>query len=371
MRALRRCFVCLMLVLPMPGCRDRGPAAGGGGKTDPRILWATSVGTPAFPTSTPAVGSDGTVYAQGRMQATVTWDGRPARPGILQAVLHAIDATGAVVRSLPGTSIRTPTSFDFWTRVAPWGTAYAVDSEGGLYGMFTDGTQLYRSVGHGLIGPPAIAENGRLFVGSSRGVWGFDLQAAGDAAAFSFADTSYAPAPVLGPDGSMYAPTIHRMYGLGPGGDVKWETRAGLTTPVLDPQGRLYYTNKNRLVALDTGGAQLWEFHADDDLSVPALAPDGSVVVIGAQGLVHVVAPDGGRRWAFAMETAVWSLPVVGADGTIYTSDRMGRITAITPAGKRRWSLKMSTTCGTPAAGDAGRVYVECRDGKVYAIAPP
>jgi outer membrane protein assembly factor BamB len=64
-------------------------------------------------------------------------------------------------------------------------------------------------------------------------------------------------------------------------------------------------------------------------------------------------------------------LPAVGGDGTVYATDRSGRLTALTPAGKRRWSLKLGGTCGTPALGDDGAVYLDCNDGKVYKVAPP
>jgi outer membrane protein assembly factor BamB len=360
------------MVLPAAtSCRSRSERAATGGGRDARVLWAVKVNASAIPTLGPAVGSDGTVYAQGRMQATSTWDGRPAMEGMQQAVLHAIDSAGNVVRSLPGTSVRTLTHFRLWIRLAPWGAAYAVDSEGGLYGMFTDGTQQYRSVKQSLFGPPAIADNGRLFVGVSRGTAGFDLQGLEDPAQTVFQASSYTLAPVFAPDGGMYVPALRGLYALDAYGEVKWSAPTGLAAPTLGPQGMVYCSSKNRLLALDGNGTQAWEYHADDELSAPALAPDGSLVVIGAQGLLHVVAPDGQRRWAYALETAAWSLPAVGGDGTVYATDRSGRLTALTPAGKRRWSLKLGGTCGTPALGDDGAVYLDCNDGKVYKVAPP
>lgn len=366
---MRGRLACLLVPLALTACRGRGPAAAGAAGGGPRVLWSTAVGTWAAPESSPTVGDDGTVFTPGSIQANVDWNGRPAAKGMRQGCLHEVAASGAVVRTLPGSVIRDG-SFQVWSRVSPWGTAYAVDSEGGLYGMFRDGTQVFRSAGQRLIGPPAISDNGRLLVGSWRGVLGFDLEAQGDAAAFSFAEGTYSRPPVLGPDGTFYAATLRRLYAVDALGEVKWGVPGGHTTPVLDEGGRLYFTVKNRLVALDLGGSQLWEYHADDDLSAPALAADGTVVVIGAAGLVHAVGADGQRQWSFAMDTAAWSLPVAGPDGAVYVSDRAGRISAIEPGGRPRWFITMRTACGTPAVGQGGVVYVECRDGKLYAVSP-
>jgi outer membrane protein assembly factor BamB len=368
---MRRPGVCLLLALALVSCRGRQESAARGGSKEVRVLWAAKLDGVVPPMLGPAVAEDGTVYAQGRMQATTTWDGRPAMQGMQQAVLHALDSAGTVVRSLPGTTVRGLGGFKLWIRVAPWGAAYAVDSEGGLYGMFTDGTQHYRQVKEGLFGPPAIADNGRLFVGASRGTVGYDLQGEDDPAQVLYQASSYTLAPVFAPDGATYVPALRGLQALDAYGGVKWSVPAGLAMPVVGPQGTVYCSAKNRLLAVDVNGSQLWEYHADDDLTPPVMAPDGSVVVIGTQGLLHVVAPDGQRRWAFALETMVHSLPVVGGDGTIYVSDREGRVMAIGAAGKRRWAIRMKRECGTPAVTAAGTVYVQCADGTLYALAPP
>lgn len=350
-------------------CRGREPAARRDARKGPRVLWSAAVGTWAAVESRPAVGN-GTVYSPGSEQASVTWDGRPAPEGMRRGCLHEVDASGTILRTLPGSVIRDGT-FRIWARMSSWGTAYAVDSEGGLYGMFADGRQAFRPVGERLMGPPAIADNGRLLVGSWKGVLGFDLEAQDDAAAFVFAPGTYSRPPVLGADGTFYAATLRALYAVDALGDVKWRLReTSRNDPVLDEAGRLYYTVKNTLAAVDAGGSPLWEYHADDELGPPVLAADGSVVVIGSGGLVQAVGHDGRRLWSFAMDTAAWSLPTAGPDGAVYVSDRAGRVCAIDPGGRLRWSAKLKSACATPAVGDDGIVYVECRDGKLRALSP-
>jgi outer membrane protein assembly factor BamB len=363
-------MVALAVPLLVTACGRRDPAARRAAREGPRVLWSTAVGTWAALESRPAVGNGGTVYTPGSRPASVDRGGRPAREGMRQGCLHEVDASGAIVRTLPGSLIRDGT-FQIWTRIAPWGTAYAVDSEGGLYGMFADGQQTFRAVGQRLMGPPAIAHNGRLLVGSWKGVLGFDLEAEGEPAAFVFAPGRYSRPPVLGPDGTFYAATLRGTFAVDALGEVKWAVRESTRNyPVLDDSGRLYYTVKNRLVAVDTGGSPLWDFHADDELGAPVLAADGSVVVVGSGGLVQAVGPPGERLWSFAMQTASWSQPSAGPDGAVYVSDRAGRVLAIEPGGRLRWSLKLRSACATPAVGEGGTVYVECRDGRLRAIAP-
>jgi outer membrane protein assembly factor BamB len=371
-RAVRGCVLGLLVPLLLTGCRDRAPGGKRPARAGARVLWSAAVGTWAGLESSPAVGSGGTVYTPGSIEATLNWKGQPALKGTRQGCLFEVDASsGAVLRELPGSVIRDGT-FQIWARVAPWGTVYGVDSEGGLYGMFSDGRQAFRSVGQRLMGPPAIDGSGRLLVGSWKGLLGFDLEAQDAAAAFVFRPGDFSRPPVVGPDGTFYTATLRGVYAVDPLGDVKWSVReAGRTASTLDEAGRLFFTSKNRLVALDAGGSKLWEYHGDDDLGAPALAADGTVVVIGAGGLVQAVgAADGQRQWSYAMDTARWSLPAAGPDGAVYVSDRKGRVSAIDPGGRLRWSLRNKRACGTPAVGDGGIVYIECRDGKLYALSP-
>lgn len=360
--------------LPALACGRSPSGSVASARREARVAWAARSGTWGSPDTAPAIGPDGTIYASGSLAAKGDPEFPRAPAHARRACLHAFDAGGRKLRTLRGSLIGGGEHrFQLWIRMAPWGTAYAVDSAGGLYGMFPDGTQQFRAVGRSLLGPPAIADNGRLFVGSGRGVWGFDLQAADDSAAFSFAERHYVAAPVLGPDGTLYVPTSYggRLYALDAGGAERWVTRAALSTPVLDDQGSLYCAERRALTALDGAGQRRWEYQAEDDLSPPVLSPDGTLVVIGAAGLVQAVGTDGQRVWSFPLETASYSRPGVGPDGTVYASDRNGRVYAIEPGGTARWTLKLKQPCGTPAAAADGTVYIDCSDGRLYAIAPP
>jgi outer membrane protein assembly factor BamB len=317
------------------------------------------------------VGADGTVYAAATIPATEDDLGRPLPRGRTRFALLAVDGTGRVVRTLPGTLIVGGYSnTQMWVRMASWGTAYAVDTLGGLYGMFGDGTQQYRKVA-GLSGPPAIADNGRIFVAANRGTVGFDLQASGNPTAALFEQGSFGKAPAVGPDGLLYLGTRHGLAAVDQNGETRWLFPGGPVTPVLDDQGLAYFSDKNRLVALDASGSERWHYEAPDALTDPVFSPEKVMLVVGQSGLVHAIGLDGGRRWRFPLASPTWSAPGVGPDGTAYLSDRQGLMTAVAPGGTPRWSMKFDHVVGRAAAGPDGTVYVQDGAGRLLAVTPP
>jgi hypothetical protein len=352
------------------GCgRDRSGAAGPDGGASGRVLWTAETGGTAF--DGPAVGPDGTIYTVGTLPASEDEQGRPLGPGRTRFALVAVDSGGRVTRTLPGSVIGGGYSnIQMWVRMSSWGTAYAIDSLGGLYGMFSDGSQQYRFVKGVLVGPPAIAENGRLFAGANRATVGFDLQAIDDPTAARFQQGSFLLPPAVGPDGLLYVGSRRGIEAVDANGETRWVARASPSAPVLDDQGLVYFADRNRLVALDGSGSERWQYEGTDPLSVPVFSPEGAMVVVGQAGLVQVVGLDGRRRWRFPLATAAWARPGVGPDGTVYVTDRAGRVSAVAPGGTVRWSIKLAVPAGRPAVGADGTAYVQGSDGLLRAIGP-
>jgi outer membrane protein assembly factor BamB len=359
------------------GCRGRStsPSGARSAARQARILWSVETGhTGARDFSMPAVG-EGVVYAAG------TYDVQTGKPAWRTfdmrervSCLWAYDGKGAVLGTLPGAPIqRDPTGWAMWVRLAPWGTAYAVDADGGLYGMFPDGSQHYRSAEKRLTGPPAIGSDGRLYVAGEGGILGLDLQGSGGGSIVFSSGTSYVRPPALGAEGLLFVASSFggRVYAAYPGSDPLWVTKAGLGDIVLDSRGNLIMNDARKIVSLDGGGALRWEYGAPDQLSPVAIAADDTAYTVGITGLLHALAPDGRRRWTYALETRSSSLPTVGADGTVYVSDMGGGLHAVGADGRRKWLAKMPVACARPAPAADGTVYVECTDRKLYAVAPP
>lgn len=357
------------------GCRGRSSPSGAGRAARPaRILWSVETGhTGAREFSMPAVG-DGVVYAAGTYDGqtgTVAWRNFDMRERV--SCLWAFDTSGAVRGQLPGAPVKSdPTSWAMWVRLAPWGTAYAVDGDGGLYGIFPDGSQHYRSSETRLLGPPVIGSDGRLYVAGEGGVRGLDVQGSGAGSIVFSVGNSYVRPPAMSAEGVLFVATSFggRVYAAYPGSDPLWVTKAGLGDIVLDSRGNLVMNDGRKIVSLDGGGTLRWEYGAPDQLSPVAIAADDTAYTVGVTGLLHAVAPDGQRRWTYALDTNSSSLPSVGPDGVVYACDVAG-LHAVGPDGRRRWQVKMPNACARPAPAADGTVYVECLDRKLYAVAPP
>lgn len=374
----RACVVGLAVLAALaPGaCRGRPSGAEVPARSRPaRVLWSVETGhTGARDFSMPAL-SDGIVYAAGTYDAhtgRVAWRDFDMRNRV--SCLWAFDAQGAVVGQAQGAAVKSdPTSWAMWVRAAPWGGAYAVDSEGGLYGLSAGRRQHYRTAEQRLLGPPAIGSDGRLYAAGQEGVLVLDLEGSGGGSIAFSVGTSYVRAPAISPEGVLYVSTSFggRVYAAHPGGDPLWVTKAGLGDIVLDSRGNLIMNDGQKIVSLDAGGTLRWEYAAADQLSPVAVGADDTAYTVGTTGLLHAIGPDGQRRWTFPLDTRATSLPSVGMDGTVYVSDIGGALSAVGPDGRRRWVANLPAHCARPAPAPDGTVYVECADRKLYAVAPP
>jgi len=347
-------------------CR-RGQSSSPSRKDGPFVRWSVDVG--AVPTaSAVAVAPDGTVYVAGRAPAENPPRGYASADGFWQVWLSAVDAQGRIARRLAGTVGRQVP--EVWVQVAAWGTVFAVDADGGIYGFLAGGGELFNPSNVRVSGPPAIGSRGELYLGG-QGLRLLALESEEPATSFGSTGLSVS-APAMAEDGSLFFADGRRLYGVSPWGEPRWETAfPGGGRPVLAPGGTLYIAHGQVLSAFATDGQLMWDFDAGFPLATPpAVASDGSVYVATTSGLV--LAFEGQqKRWSFALEQPIASHLSVGPDGAILAADRQGKVYAVDPDGRRRWSVLLPSRPGTPVPGPDGTVYVACADGRLYAVAPP
>lgn len=304
-------------------CRRGQSASSSSGA--PSVRWSIDVGAVATPSSL-AVAPDGTAYVAGYSPAETPPPGFASAEGFWQGHLYAVDAEGRVVRSLAGAVSRRKA--EVWVQLAPWGAAFAVGAEGGIYGLLPAGRQEFGDAHTVVFGPPAIGARGELYVGGD-GLTILQLGSEKPARHFASAYTSGSP-PAVGED---------------------------------------YLAIGQTLFAFGTGGNPLWEFEATTPLATPAApAPDGSVYVATDSGLLYAV--EGGRkRWSLALEHRIASYLSVDPDGVVFAGDAMGRVYAVDPDGRRRWAMPLEAGPCTPVPGPDGTVYAACANGRLYALA--
>jgi hypothetical protein len=129
--------------------------------------------------------------------------------------------------------------------------------------------------------------------------------------------------------------------------------------------------------AAGAGAASVkWRFEGDGQyiLQSPAVAPDGSVAVVGSSGRLYSLTPTGALRWSVPSVGGDGG-PSIGPDGTVYVGSG-NRVTAVAPDGTIRWThVEPSSGQGViagPTVGPDGNVYVVADIGGLgaYSLSP-
>jgi ABC-type dipeptide/oligopeptide/nickel transport system permease subunit len=101
----------------------------------------------------------------------------------------------------------------------------------------------------------------------------------------------------------------------------------------------------------------------------PAVAADGTVYIITADGRLLAYAPDGSPRWQAPLpggsERAPVGAPALGLDGTVYIADAAAGLAAFGPQGQVQWyfeSGEKSPPKRGPLVGPDGAIYLLLED---------
>ena len=195
---------------------------------------------------------------------------------------------------------------------------------------------------------------------------------------------------VVAADGTIYtADGNGNVVALARGGMVRWKT------PLVDAGiGPLFfaigadgtvYASDGELTAYRPDGRLAWSTQTTAALTNfgPAVGPDGTIYVVGTegvpgsdlQGTLTAVAPNGATRWQVPFGVAEpFGPPAVGANGTVYVvvATMTGQVLdAFTPQGSVAWSASLNGSMpsndavyGAPVVvGDDGTVYAPCAVG--------
>ncbi|MGC8743688.1 MAG: PQQ-binding-like beta-propeller repeat protein [Verrucomicrobiia bacterium] len=274
-------------------------------------LWVFPVG--ATVQSSPAIGSDGTIYFG-------------ADNGIFYALTPAGKKKWEFVTS--GAIVTTPA-------IASDGTVYVASIDRIVYALNPDGTEKWRLMpGSGLVSSPAIAPDGTIYVGS----------------------------------------VFNKFFAISPDGFRKWDFPATgniISSPAVDATGNVYFgCMDTNFYAVNTNGAAIWVFKSADRInSSPAIDSDGNIYFGGFDRSVYALSKDGKLLWEFKTEGAVRSSPIIDNDGTIYIGCDDGKLYAIDRSGKKKWEFATKDWVrSTPALSANGVIYFGSYDGGFYAV---
>jgi len=317
--------------------------------------------------SSPAIGSDGTIYV-GSSDAWPQTDGR----------IYAINPDGS-----KKWSIRTKESVSSSPTIGKDGTIYIASLDEKLHAINPDGSVKWRHSTIGWPGNPVVASDGTIYVKhvvKVRRTFNWEhIRDAVDAInpdgskkwEFSLREVSFA-SPVISSDGTIYLGASDRtLYAINSDGSKKWEYNTGdwAYKPSIGRDGTIYVRAwKNYLHAINSDGSKKWAYKTDDRVHCcnnSSIADDGTIY-LGAGENLYAINPDGSKKWAFEANDSVFS-PTIGKDGTIYIRVGYNNLYAINPDGSQKWKSKPASISSITIGID-GTIYIGSEDHHLYAI---
>lgn len=336
------------------------------GPTVPFLKWKFQTGGPI--NAAPAIGNgriyatseDGNLYAL-NPQGDLLWTFRTGQP-LLYPSSPAIGSDGTVYL---GSYIDCDNYF-----LCPRGILYAINPAGHLKWNLT----LYNGGETATLTSPTIGSDGTIYVSQV----GYHVIAVHSDGTLKWSVGTFGwvlDSPAVAPDGTVYVTVDdpdpsgscgHCLLALNPDGTIKWVGLPGWilgSSPAVGSDGTIYVDG----FAVNPDGTTKWQ--NPFVFSSPSIGPDGTIYGSSA------FRPDGTIKWNFpAAATGV----AVGSDGTVYFGSGADSLYSLRPDGSLNWKFDFgSTGCSfefcylqvtDPVIGSGGTLYIGSTDGNLYAI---
>jgi len=318
-------------------------------------IWRYQIktGAPELNYSSPAIGSDGTVYvgSQDNHLYAVNSNG----------TLKWSFLTGGVVRSSPA--------------IGADGTVYVGSYDNRLYALNPDGTVKWSyATGGNISSSPSLAADGTIIFGSndekiyalnpdSTLKWSYATQGA----VYS--------SPAVASDGTIYCGSNDRyFYCLNSDGTLRWRHKCDReveSSPAIAADGTVYFgADDDYVYALNPDSTLKWSVLANGQVQTsPAIAPDGTVYVGSDVHLLYALNPDGSTKWWYVTGDKVRSSPAISANGIVYFGSDDNFLYALNPDGTLFWQYEVDNDIeSSPTVGPDGTIYFVSNDGYLYAL---
>lgn len=291
--------------------------------------------------SSPALGSDGTIYL-----------------GTFKGKLLAINDRGYKKwASSTGHEIRSAPS------VGKDGVIYFGCRDRKIYALTPGGRKQWEvKTGGWVDGCPALASDGSIIIGS----WDGQLYSLSGDGRTNWVYKSAGPisaSAAIGLDGVIYFGSHDgNFYQLDSKGREAWRFQTGgaiLSSPALDWSGRAYFTSCDGfLYAVDGRGGLVWKVKTGSVRpSSPVLGPGGQVF-LGAHGDLWMVESSGQARRVQTEAETVDGAGVVTSAGEIVVAYRNGQACAYSLSLQYLWRTVTGTVgVGSPTLSQAGTLY--------------
>lgn len=220
------------------------------------------------------------------------------------------------------------------------GTIFFGDRRGQLWALNPDGSRKWVfEAGREITSSPAIADDGTIYFGSRDRKF-YALQPDGKPKWVFKTGGWVDSSPAIAADGTVYFGSWDtNFYALGPDGTSKWRFPTGgpiVSSPAVGADGTLYFGSHDRnLYALLPNGQKKWEFATGGPiLSSPALNGDDCLYFTSVDGNLYALNLDGTLRWKFKTGGITQSSPTIGLKGTVFVGVNP-ELWIFSPEGKR------------------------------------
>jgi outer membrane protein assembly factor BamB len=202
-------------------------------------------------------------------------------------------------------------------------TLYALNPNGTLKWSYSTNGDIYSS--------PAIGSDGTIYFGSYDNYL-YALNPDGSLKWRYDAGTSIHTSPAIGSDGTIYFGQMWGEYHHGefnalyPDGTLKWSyvTDCDIySSPAISQDGTIYFgtfswENDNYLYAFNPDGTVKWRYPSSNIRPAPTIDSYGNIYFIAYDLRLYALNQDGTLRWRCQEGFSTRSTPVMGSDGTIY-----------------------------------------------------
>lgn len=332
---------------------------------DAKVKCSVSLGADIY--STPAVASDGTVYAtttDGKLRAV-------SKDCVIKWTLSLFHYTSA------SPMLSNDETVVYVTTTAGPAAVYAINTASGAKQWefkVSDGWSAYNNGAIGADGTVyawgvphfdrAYRESVHALTSTGTQKWRFDLTDG------TGSDTRTG-GPAVAKDGSVYAlGTKGLLHGITSTGLKKWTRDLGCCTNnvavALGTDGHVYAVTSasNSLYKVNSAdGTIIWSKPLGVTITnaAPVVAPDGSVIVALSDGRIRSFASNGNANWVYGPNGCYHSSVAVGSDGSLYAVNGCnGSVKALdSGTGAEFWTLQVADAfASSPSLSKDGILWV-------------
>ncbi|HEX4644305.1 MAG TPA: PQQ-binding-like beta-propeller repeat protein, partial [Verrucomicrobiae bacterium] len=202
------------------------------------------------------------------------------------------------------------------------GTVYFGSWDNKFYAFAADGVKKWQfATGAPVDSSPAIGGDGTIYFGSHDRK--FYAITPGGSNKWTFETGGpIGASPAIGPGGVIYFSSFDgKLYALNPDGSKKWQLATGgihECSPVLDSEGNIYIGVNNHVVAISPEGVKKWESTNGNIEFSGAVGADGTIYVGNMDGYLLGLNRDGTIKSLLSLRGPTTAAPTLGRDGTFY-----------------------------------------------------